>query len=168
VRRVITKTKRLKLVTTKEKDIDILYRKLYSQKNVMQYTYGRVLNFDETKALVQKKFTFDKLLGFAPIIKKSSNEIVGVGGILQFSHNCYEFGYIFQQDSWGLGYATEIALGQIETIKQNFPNVTIVATVHPKNLASQKVLTKIGMQFKEQIELKGRGLRDIWGYNLTK
>ena len=92
--------------------------------------------------------------------------MVGHGGILQFDYyndtNHYEFGYIFEQSSWGLGYATEIALGQIETIKNNFAGSTILATAHPKNIASKKVLTKVGMQFKERVQKGSRGLRDIY------
>ncbi len=153
------------MVTSRDEDLKFLCHKIYGDKEVTKFTTGRVFNKDETKAFFHKKFAFEGLLGFAPIIEKATNEIIGHGGILKFNYynnpNDYEFGYIFQKPSWGLGYATEIALGQIETIKKHFPASTVLATVHPENIASQKVLKKVGMEFIERIQIS-RGMRDVY------
>ncbi len=165
MRRVIVETDRLLMVTTKDEDITILHKIIYSDKEVTKYTTGRVFSFAETKEFMHKMFTYDGILGFAPIIEKASNKIIGYGGILEFDlynqPNCYEFGYLLQKPSWGLGYATEIAKAQIKKIKQEFNNPKIFATVHPQNRASQKVLQKIGMSFIDSV-IKSRGLRDVY------
>ena len=165
MRRVIVETDRLLMVTSKDEDITILYEQIYGDKEVIKYTTGRVFTLAETEEFMHKMFTYDGVLGFAPIIEKASNKIIGHGGILEFNYynkaNCYEFGYLLQKSSWGLGYATEIAKAQIEKIKQEFNNPKIFATAHPQNRASQKVLQKVGMVFIESI-IKSRGLRDVY------
>ena len=166
MRRVIIETDRLLMVTTKDEDITILHEQIYGDKEVIKYTTGKAFSLNETKKFMDKMFTYDGILGFAPIIEKESNKIIGHGGILKFNYykepNCYEFGYLFQKPSWGMGYATEIALGQIEAIKQIFKNPIIYATAHPKNIASQKVIQKVGMHFIERVQKGNRGLRDIY------
>ena len=168
MRRIVCETKRLKMVTTLEKDITFLYPKIFADEVVAEFTFGEPISLEEGKAFMKKKFNDDGILGFSPIMEKSTQELIGYGGILKFKHhnkpNQYEFGYVLAREVWGLGYATEIALAQIETIKEQFPNADIMATVHPDNGASKRVLEKVGMELLEASVLLGkRGLRDVYG-----
>ncbi len=168
MRKTVCETKRLKMVTTLEEDIEFLYPKIFADEVVAEFTFGETISLEEAKAFMKKKFNHDGIFGFSPIIEKSTQELIGYGGILTFKHhnkpNQYEFGYAFAQEVWGLGYATEIALAQIETIKEQFPNADIMATVHPNNGASKRVLEKVGMELMEaSVVLGKRGLRDIYG-----
>ena len=167
MRKIVCETKRLKMVTSLEEDISFLYPKIFADKVVSEFTFGEAMSLEEGKTFMKKKFNHDGMLGFSPIIEKSIQELIGYGGILKFKHhnkpNQYEFGYAFAQDSWGFGYATEIALGQIATIKKQFPYADILATVHPNNGASKRVLEKVGMELMEaSVVLGKRGLRDVY------
>ena len=167
MRKTVCETKRLKMVTTLEEDIISLYPKIFADEVVAEFTFGEPISLAEAKAFMRKKFNYDGILGFSPIIEKSTQQLIGYGGILKFKHhnkpNQYEFGYAFAQESWGLGYATEIALEQIETIKEQFPNADIMASVHPNNRASKRVLEKVGMELLEaSVVLGKRGLRDVY------
>ncbi len=162
MRQCIVETKRLLMLTAKEEDLDFFAQKIYSVPEVVRYTTGRVFTREETAAFMQKHFAYDSSFGFAPIFEKSSQSIIGHGGILPFRYfqkaNHYEFGYIFQKSSWGKGYATEIAQAQIEFIQSTYPNAKIFATAAPTNCASLHILEKVGMEFQEKITLS-RGLR---------
>lgn len=58
-----------------------------------------------------------------------------------------ELGYRWSRASWGQGYATEAARALVSFgfKEQNIPKM--VAVVHPKNLASQRVLEKCGFAY---------------------
>jgi len=48
-------------------------------------------------------------------------------------------------------------------LKNCFDNASIIATAHPKNLASKRVLEKVGMKLIEtSVKLPNRGIRDIY------
>ena len=65
------------------------------------------------------------------------------------------------KEFWNKGYANEIAKAQIDFIKHNFKNASIFATVHPKNIASQKILLKQGMHCVKMAKIS-RGERLIF------
>ena len=157
------------MVTTKEEDLDFFAQKIYGDLEVLRYTTGKVFTKEETAAFMQKHFAYNSPLGFAPIIEKSSQSVIGHGGILPFRYfqkaNHYEFGYIFQKSSWGKGYATEIAQAQIAFIQKRYPNAKIFATAAPINSASLHILEKVGMEFQEKITLS-RGVRLLFAKKL--
>jgi len=55
-----------------------------------------------------------------------------------------ELGYRYCRDAWGQGYATEAAAAVIAEIYQKTEMDRILACVHPQNLASIRVLEKLG------------------------
>jgi len=167
MRKTIMETKRLKMVTTIDSDILFLYHKIFANDEVCRFTFGERLSLEESKAFMKKYFNYNDIFDFSPIIEKSTDKVIGYGGIFPFDYyskdNQYEFGYAFERDVWGLGYATEIAMGQIEFIQKHFQNSKIMATTHPKNSASKRVLEKVGMElFEPSIIMGKRGLRDIY------
>ena len=66
-----------------------------------------------------------------------------------------EIDFILDPACWGQGFATEAGLASLQFgFKQlNLPEV--VGIVHPENLASQRVLQKLGMQFTAATEYFG-------------
>ena len=165
MRKLLLETKRLLMVTTTEEDLHFFAQKIYGDFEVVRHTTKRVFTKAETEAFMHKMFTYDSPLGFAPIIEKRSQKLIGHGGILPFKYfqkaNHYEFGYIFQKSSWGQGYASEIAQAQIESIQTTYPNAKIFATVSPANKISQHILEKVGMERREKITLS-RGVRLLY------
>lgn len=60
-----------------------------------------------------------------------------------------EFGYSFKQEYWGKGYATEAAHKLVKWIFETTDLEHIIGMVSLENVASRKVLEKIGMTFTE-------------------
>ncbi|HGZ70800.1 MAG TPA: N-acetyltransferase [Nitratifractor sp.] len=160
MRDVITQTARLELVKTEVEDFEHLYEKIFSVEEVVQYTFGKGFGYNDSLAFMKKNFNFRGNLGFSPIIEKRNKKLIGYGGIMNFRDG-YEFGYILAKDAWGKGYATEIAIAQIEYIKKKLNSSNVYATVHPENYASVRVLEKVGLHKIEEVELK-RGTRRVY------
>ena len=67
--------------------------------------------------------------------------------------NHYEVLYAFATEFWGNGYATEAAGAIMHAAfsSPNLPTDELVGLVYPQNIASIRVLEKVGMQFREYI-----------------
>jgi RimJ/RimL family protein N-acetyltransferase len=70
-----------------------------------------------------------------------------------------ELAYVLAKDSWGFGYATEVARRLIAFGFNDLGLDQITATCHPENLASARVLEKVGMRFEGTLRdhLQGQG-----------
>ena len=98
-------------------------------------------------------------IGRMLVLDKKTNELVGWSGlkleekIRPFAY--YDIGYRFKPQHWGKGIATETALASLklgfETLK--LPEICGAADV--ENLASCRVLQKIGLKFTEQFTFEG-------------
>ena len=76
-----------------------------------------------------------------------------------------ELGYVFAKEYWGQGLATEASLA---TIKYGFEQVNlerIVAIAHAENLASRRVIEKVGMTYEKDAHYYNT---DVVYYALTK
>ena len=167
MRKIIVETERLILTTVQEYDIEPLHQGCFSDWEVMKLLLGRTFTLEETRTYVKNTFSKGQLLDFTVVFEKDKNELIGYAGIFPYSFNGqgneYEFGYILKQEAWGKGYASELSIGQIEMLKKSFEDVLIVATAHPENLASKRVLEKVGMKIVDaSVELSNRGLRDVY------
>lgn len=88
-------------------------------------------------------------LGMLAVIETSSNQLIGLAGIIQrdFENTVlYEIGYSLLQSHWGKGYATEAAqhFRKVGT-ELGITNV-FVSTIHPENTDSMKVAERNGMK----------------------
>lgn len=75
--------------------------------------------------------------------------------VLSNSFNWVELSYVLHEKFWGLGLATEIASQIITWVFKNLTIDKIIAVTTPENLASQKVMSKIGMQLDQYTTLNG-------------
>lgn len=65
----------------------------------------------------------------------------------------YEVGYILHPDHWGQGYGTEALQALITDIWARFPEATaLTAEVDPRNIASCRVLEKLGFVCSHVVE----------------
>jgi [ribosomal protein S5]-alanine N-acetyltransferase len=67
--------------------------------------------------------------------------------ILDKAPDDYDLAYFIHPDHWGRGYATEAAAGFLKALFDTVAPPQVVATAHPENIASQKLLRHVG--FKE-------------------
>lgn len=66
-----------------------------------------------------------------------------------------EIGYLLSKTSWGKGLATESAEAGLDFGFSMLALEEIVGIIHPENIASQRVLEKIGLEFVRQAEYFG-------------
>jgi [ribosomal protein S5]-alanine N-acetyltransferase len=101
------------------------------------------------------------------IIEKAGKDYIGYCGF-QFCDNLksIEILYGINRNYWGNGFAKEAAL---ETLKYGF-NVlnfeSIYAAVNPNNVASEKILKSIGLNYCGNIEWPNQGI--VHKYGLSK
>ncbi|MCC5641997.1 GNAT family N-acetyltransferase [Nostoc sp. CHAB 5824] len=104
---------------------------------------------------------------------KAQKQLIGTCRIstLDTGNRIGSIGYCFSKQFWGQGYATEAALGVIYFGFQELSLHRIFATCHPENIASARVLQKIGMQqegyLREHHWIKGEW-RDSWLYAILE
>ena len=96
---------------------------------------------------------------------KDNNILIGFGGILEFEYlnqKEYEFGFIIANSFWGQGYAAEIGQAQINFAFENLQLRQIFALTNKENISSKKVLEKLNMKYIENIDVNGRGSREVY------
>jgi RimJ/RimL family protein N-acetyltransferase len=82
---------------------------------------------------------------------------IGRAGFSRYGGNRdgFELGYSLRLEEWGKGYATELAGALADWFfKMDFAR-GFIAFTHPDNVASQRVLTKIGMRSRMPIDIDG-------------
>jgi len=161
MRRIIMQKDNIALAITTNKDIDYL-AKLLGDIKLMQFTFGKTFSKQEAKEYIQNHFNFDGILGFSPLLLE--NKPIGFGGIFKWDESSYELGYILDTSYWGKGLATKAALMQRDYIL-NTLNSKPIATTHPQNLASQRVLKKCGFEYLKDISMEYRGDRKLFEYS---
>ena len=100
---------------------------------------------DEVLQRLEDEIEMQKIHGvqYWPIFDKSTNEYVGAAG-LRISDGVFELGFHFRPCMWGKGLATEAGKKVVEYAFNVLDAKVIYAGHHPDNLASKKVLLKIG------------------------
>ncbi|MGB9097450.1 GNAT family N-acetyltransferase [Erwinia sp.] len=108
--------------------------------------------------------------GYWALTLTGSDEVVGFGGLTVRQVNQQDFinlGYRFATVAWGKGLATEFATWAIDFGFQQLAMTEISATVRENHLASQKVLSKAGMQCTGMI-LDVEGFQPSLFYTLSR
>lgn len=84
-----------------------------------------------------------------PIFELVTEELIGCCGLRPFKSekSSYEIGFHLRKKYWGMGYASEAAEAVIDYSFQVLKAEILYAGHHPKNAASEKLLTKLGFQY---------------------
>lgn len=126
--------------------------KLFTDASVMKYVGDGVLTAERAEAFWQKLFEklYPQNFNIWAIFAREDSAYVGHAGIYPrpTRKEDWEFVYFLNRQSWGKGYATEIArrIIQFGFKELNLPEV--YATVDDVHSASIHVLEKAGMSFK--------------------
>lgn len=142
------KTKRLTLSELQYSHLDDLMD-LWGNAEVMKYCGGAGSRKQEENSLMFYLRMYEEN-GFSPYLVKliETDEMIGVCGFNppSFEHDA-ELMYHFKREYWGQGYATEAAIGCLEYARKSLSIKRIGASIDPANLASRKVLEKIGFVY---------------------
>lgn len=129
------------------------YEELFTNHNddfIMSY-----LGFDTVKQLETEREKYkhglachDRTFEIYQMIDKESNQLLGMTGFVRWwpKHFRAEIGYGINKAFEGKGYTTEATMPLIEYGFNQLGLKRIEALTGPENIASQKIINKLGMQ----------------------
>ncbi|MEO7292119.1 MAG: GNAT family N-acetyltransferase [Ginsengibacter sp.] len=147
---IVFDTPRLILGQFTEADASLLLE-LNSDPEIVKYVHEPVLTSEEQG----KKIIVDIILpqyknnlGRWATYTKSNNEFIGWCGLKYLAdRDEIDLGYRFKRSAWGNGYGTEAAKHTLDHGFNKLDLKLITGRAHIENIASIKVLEKIGMHF---------------------
>ena len=147
----ILETDRLLLREIQREDFDELYR-MNSDPDVMKYVGdGTTRNHDQMEKeldILMSHYIRKPGLGIWATILKISNTFVGASGLVYYDNTPeIEIGYRMLKEHWNKGYATEASFGLLNYGFAVLKLAKIVSSAHVDNMASQRVMQKIGMKY---------------------
>jgi ribosomal-protein-alanine N-acetyltransferase len=146
-------TPRLLLRQLTPNDAEELYR-IYSHPDSFKYMSNeKPLLWEQTTALIDsftehwKKHKF----GVWAVVCKNNQKLIGHCG-LKFLENTTEIqiGYLLLKSYWGIGLGTEAASAAMKYGFELAQLDRIVAIAKPENIASRRVMEKIGMKYEKE------------------
>ena len=149
-------TKRLIINKFDASDIDA-WALIESDRKVREFVDNKALTFSEAKSYVLENLESYKINGYGryAVRYKSDKNLVGMCGFLNDELGI-DFGYRYSRKTWGQGIGTEAAQAVIKYGLTELALRSIVAGVLPENIASDKILIKLGFIFEEQIYFMGK------------
>ncbi|MEI5906795.1 GNAT family N-acetyltransferase [Bacillus spongiae] len=116
-----------------------------SKKSVMEFMPEGVLTEEETKRFIKKNI--DGSPEKFPVILADEYKLIGHLEFYKFfGKHTYEIGWVFNPEYYNKGYASEAAAAIIKYGFENLKLHRIVATCQPENIASYRVMEKVGMR----------------------
>jgi len=146
-------TERLGLREWQAADLESL-AELCADPEVMRY-FPETLSFEQSKSLFDRlqKCYLDHDFTYFVVELKENREFIGFAGMLDQTYEapftpCIDIGWRLKKAFWGNGYATEAASACLDFAFQK-KNLNEIYSVCPsKNIASESIMTKIGMKYE--------------------
>ena len=140
-------------------DLQAFYQ-LCSRPEIIRYAQSTPLaSLEEARAMMHAAPFHDYATygyGRFACMWKESGEVIGFSGLKYVPEiGDTELGYRFLPEFWGLGLATEAGRASIEFARSDLDLVRLVAMVHPDNVASANVVTKLGFAVEKQLRYSG-------------
>jgi [ribosomal protein S5]-alanine N-acetyltransferase len=167
-------TERLRLTLWIDGSVDELFA-MHADPLVARYLDAEGRVYDRAKAEQRiagwREEFAETGLGKFRMIRKADGAFIGRAGFSPFEGES-EIGYSLAFAHWGHGYASEIAHGLSNWFFANRSEDAFIGFAHVDNLASRRVLEKIGMQptytatvadMPHQFYLKSRPARQVSG-----
>lgn len=112
-------------------------------ENLPPYFHG-ITSGEQARAWLERMLLESRLLK----IEAKNHELIGFLFAYVEGEDCTHIGYLLAEDYWGKGLASELIQGLIDEVVKSEPWVKLIGGVDPTNVASAKLLTKMG--FVEQ------------------
>lgn len=163
----IMETKRLIINKIKITDKEDYFKNISHDKKVLETficTYTETIDdFD-----ISKYVNRDDILAIR--IKETGN-LIGIITKFNNEDNSIEIGYGIGSEYWNKGYVAEAVFCYLDKIFKNDEYDTVYASFFTNNLASKRVMEKLGMTYShtniEELEYLGVK-RDLIYYKITK
>ncbi|PWJ44748.1 GNAT family N-acetyltransferase [Sediminitomix flava] len=153
---IIAETERLILRELNVSDAKDFYE-LNTDPEVLKYTGDSPFSSISEAENFLGNYTDYQKNGFGrwAVVLKESNQFIGWCGLKLNEENLVDIGFRFFQTEWGKGYATESALACIAYGFHQLQLKKIIGRASKDNLASLKVLEKIGMKVWKEDSCEG-------------
>lgn len=149
---MVLETQRLYLREMLPSDAENAYL-LNLDPEVLRYTGDEAFQSTEEAKTFLEAYASYKLYGFGrwAVIRKEDDAFLGWCG-LKYTPELdeYDIGYRFMKKYWNQGYATEAAIPCMKLGSERFGMKRIVGRARTENIASIKVLEKLGLIFWKQ------------------
>lgn len=99
-------------------------------------------------------------IDFAIVLRETGRVVGGVGARPK-EDGRYEFGWVLRRDQWGQGLVFEAAQALVAHVLTLDGVTTLCARCRPENLASARIMEKLGMEFVRRIE-RDQEVRGEW------
>jgi RimJ/RimL family protein N-acetyltransferase len=161
---LILETDRLLLREFVAEDAEAFFR-LNSDPDVVRFVPDKpLLNAEQARQLLiehpiadYRKYGF----GRGACILKSTGEQIGFAGLKYLEElGEVDVAYRFLPSYWGQGFATEAAIASVRLGFAQLGLKQIIGLVMPENIASVRVLEKVGLRFTETV--------NFWGHQFSK
>ena len=150
-------TDRLILRAITGDDAEAFYQ-LNSHPEVMRYTHDTLMpSAKDAREAIESHPDFDTVgYGRWGCVLKGEETIIGFCGLKYLEDlNAVDLGYRFLPEYWGKGLATEACLASVQFGFDVLNLKQIIGLVIPENLASIRVLEKVGMTGKGPVSYDG-------------
>jgi RimJ/RimL family protein N-acetyltransferase len=149
-------TRRLLLVPFSDDHLEGLHA-LNADPEVMRYLTGRPETREETQAVIARVKQRWATAGYSwwTFIERDSGEVVGAGALQNLRHDMtaepdpacpLEIGWRLRRDRWKQGLASEAARAMAHHAFDGLKVDELYAVCDPANLASARVMQRLGMQ----------------------
>ena len=111
---------------------------------------------DARRFILEGSWTCQEKKGYGQFVVelRDSGEAVGICGLLyRDSLGLTDIGFAFLPEHWGRGFAFEAASAVLEYGRSTLGIEKIVGLTSEDNLASIKVLRKLGMEFERRVKM---------------
>lgn len=159
VKEMRIETERLVIKPYKEEDLEECFQ-LMQDKELFKYLDMDVMSHEDYKGLFnwlidcyETGINEDFKYSFNITLKESGTHIGWCGiGKVAFEHKHKEIFYLIGRKYWGKGYAKEASMALLHYGFNVMGVNEIVGLCKPENIASKKVLEKIGLKFRYLVE----------------
>jgi RimJ/RimL family protein N-acetyltransferase len=143
-------TERLELRSATPADASNLLS-LFSSPEVLRYLPPiPPFTLEQATQAIARRMKMEAELGYAPLIilTRDGNRFIGSGGVVRVKDAPdVEIAYHFLPSAWGRGYATEAAAAILAFGFETLRLKEIIGLTFPDNVASWRVLEKVGMRY---------------------
>ncbi|MGB3716106.1 MAG: GNAT family N-acetyltransferase [Candidatus Promineifilaceae bacterium] len=151
-------TPRVILRAFKENDAHSLHR-ILSEPGVLRYfPSSNPPPLERVEKLIEshQRHWEENGYGWWAAVDRGNDELIGWCGLgLLEETDEIEIKYLLKRSHWGRGIATEAAGFCIDYAFRDAQLEKIIGLTHPDNVASQRVLEKIGLNFRNRAEYFG-------------
>ena len=167
----IIETKRTILRRFTLDDADAVYE-LNSNPEVQKYTGDELVDsLERAKEIITNvSFKDYNTYGYGrwAVVHKKDDKVIGFAGLKYLPEiDETDIGYRFLPEYWGRGLATEVSIPTIDYGFETLQLDRIIGIAMKENIASWKIIEKLGMTFYKTDEYLGDGGAYLW-YKLEK